>query len=178
MPQNLIMREIGVDMGHRVTNHGGKCRNLHGHRYRVQVFLSGECVGDSQRGQEQGMLMDFGFLKELMMREIDRPCDHGTCLWVDDPQFRHNWIMTRITFGGVPYEELSDLVAKVGYAEVVWEWGKLYVLSRVPTAENLARHWFQRLDGPVDDKVGHHGVGLHSVRVWETPNCYAEYIRA
>src|SRR4051812_45172843 len=79
---HTIAREIGIDMGHRVTFHGSKCRNLHGHRYTIQATCRGPLFVE---GEQQGMVLDFGFLKEIMMKEIDEPCDHGMALWVDDP---------------------------------------------------------------------------------------------
>jgi 6-pyruvoyltetrahydropterin/6-carboxytetrahydropterin synthase len=159
-----ITREIGIDMGHRVTLHGSKCRNLHGHRYTVHVTLVGPLA---TYGEESGMVMDFGFLKEQMMEYIDKPCDHGTTLWVDDVQLAHalgpSWHMVR------------DTVRDLGFCLTEWEWGKLYVVPFTPTAENLARHWFDRLVVPVDmESQGR--ARIHSVKVWETPNCSAEYI--
>jgi 6-pyruvoyltetrahydropterin/6-carboxytetrahydropterin synthase len=159
-----ITREIGIDMGHRVTNHGSKCRNLHGHRYTIEATLHGPIV---ESGEEEGMVMDFGFLKDVMMREIDTPCDHGTCLWIRDPILIHEL--------GPTYLTEHDKVQSDTYVLTEWKWGKLYLLNVVPTAENLARHWYQRLLRPVLDHIGKQGGMLYSVRVWETPNCNAVY---
>lgn len=158
-----ISREIGIDMGHRVTLHGSKCRNLHGHRYRIIVTLEGKLA---KVGAQDGMVMDFGFLKDLMIEHIDAPCDHGTTLWMEDGQLAHAL--------GPSYHMVLGLVDKKGYAETSWEWGKLYVVPFTPTAENLARHWFHRLLDPVY-AVSERRARVHSVTVWETPNCSAEY---
>src|SRR4051812_9687285 len=80
--EHTATREIGIDMGHRVTNHGSKCRNVHGHRYTIEATITGDLIPD---GASEGMVMDFSFLKEEMMREIDEYCDHALCLWVKDP---------------------------------------------------------------------------------------------
>ena len=159
-----ITREIGIDMGHRVTYHGSKCRNLHGHRYRIEVTLQGRLKTD---GEEEGMVMDFGFLKNLMMEEIDRPCDHGTCLWIADPE------LCRAL--GPSLRAISAMVQENGQAETMWQWGKLYVVPFVPTVENLAAHWFKRLHVGVLEHIGNNGGSLYSVKVWETPNCSAVY---
>ncbi len=159
----LISREIGIDMGHRVTHHEGKCKNLHGHRYTIQVTLEGSVAS---KGSQDGMVLDFGFLKELMMDLIDAPCDHGTCLWVDDHELAH---ALGPGYGGARKQVLAN-----GYALTQWVWGKLYVLDRVPTAENLAYHWYCRLAEPVVER-SHGRARIQSIKVWETPNCSAEY---
>jgi 6-pyruvoyltetrahydropterin/6-carboxytetrahydropterin synthase len=159
-----ITREIGIDMGHRVTHHGSKCRNLHGHRYTIEATLHGPII---ESGEEQGMVMDFGFVKNLMMDTVDAPCDHGTCLWIGDSVLAHDL--------GPQYEAAKEVVARDGYFLTEWRWGKLYLVPFVPTAENLARHWFKRLLPGVLDHIGKDGGMLYSVRVWETPNCNAVY---
>ncbi len=162
-----ITREIGIDMGHRVTNHGGKCRNLHGHRYRIEATVEAEDVVPS--GEEEGMIMDFGFLKDIMMEKIDRPCDHGMCLWYRDPELLR-------ALG--PFQRSAvEQVESYGYYETDWVWGKLCILSKVPTAENLAMYWFDRMSAQVQAHLDRNKVPgrLYSVKVWETPNCSAIY---
>lgn len=161
---HLISREIGIDMGHRVSAHGSKCRNLHGHRYTIHATCRGPLAED---GEQDGMVLDFGFLKELMMGHIDDPCDHGTTLWVRDEEL--------LKALGPRATMVTALVAKGGWCLTDWNWGKLYVVPFTPTAENLARHWFERLAVPVVSRSEGRAL-LHSVKVWETPNCSAEYI--
>lgn len=54
---------------------------------------------------------------------------------------------------------------------------KTVVLDRVPTAENLARIAFERLDAVYRDTYGNH-LQLEQVRLYETPNCWADAVRA
>jgi len=160
-----IIREIGIDAGHRVTHHGSKCKNLHGHRYTVQACVKGTLFPS---GEQEGMVLDFGFLKELMMEHIDEPCDHGMTLWVDDPLV------------GTMFLTPEQLVMAKYSIETSGYWlgygngGKLYLVPFVPTAENLARHWFQRLQQPVASRTQGQGE-ISYVKVWETPNGIAKY---
>lgn len=162
-------RHIGIDMGHRVTNHGSKCRNVHGHRYTIGATISGELISE---GASQGMVLDFSFLKEEMMEVIDARCDHGLCLWVNDPivaylEERHPKLISLI--------DVRDVIAQEGWCGLTVEpFGKLYIIDDVPTAECLAFHWFAQLAHPVHVRSQGQAF-LKSVRVWETPNCYAEY---
>lgn len=59
-----ITIRVEFDMGHRLPNHGGLCRNLHGHRYALELTLSGG-VSNVAGAPDEGMVMDFGPVKEL-----------------------------------------------------------------------------------------------------------------
>lgn len=159
-----ITRQIGIDAGHRVTHHGSKCRNIHGHRYTIECTLTSDNL--VKEGEEQGMVMDFGFLKADMMELIDAPCDHGLILWNKDPLLNQVYgLFAR------PHRDYSE-TNKAWSTE--WDGGKLYLVPFVPTAENLARHWGELLQ----DVVIEHTKGLAFVsrlRVWETPNCFADW---
>ena len=67
------MFEVSVEhtfaAGHALRNYHGKCENVHGHNYRVQVLVRGEKL------DETGMLADFVELKRLL-RAISEPLDH------------------------------------------------------------------------------------------------------
>ena len=50
-----ISKEVQFDAGHRVPNHASKCKNPHGHRYRVVVHCAGEIIDDPEH-ESDGML--------------------------------------------------------------------------------------------------------------------------
>jgi 6-pyruvoyltetrahydropterin/6-carboxytetrahydropterin synthase len=68
------MFEVSVEhtfaAGHALRHYKGKCENVHGHNYRVQVIVRGEKINPVT-----GMLADFVELKRLL-REISEPLDH------------------------------------------------------------------------------------------------------
>lgn len=154
-----ITREIGIDAGHRIPNHASKCKSFHGHRYTIQATVRGPLVDE---GSSEGMTLDFGFLKEIMMREIDGPCDHGMILWDKDPKLD--------IFLSTP----SFLLTPDQVYEALGPMGKLYVVPFVPTAENLSRHWFHRMS-PHVLQATQERARLINVRVYETPNCWSDY---
>ena len=67
------MFEVAVEhtfaAGHALRNYRGKCENVHGHNYRVQVVVRGDKL------DETGMLADFVAIKKLL-RDISEPLDH------------------------------------------------------------------------------------------------------
>ncbi|MGH9402785.1 MAG: 6-carboxytetrahydropterin synthase QueD [Terriglobia bacterium] len=67
------MFEVSVEYtfaaGHALRNYKGKCENVHGHNYRVQVTVEGEKLN------EAGLLVDFADLKAGIRSLVDR-LDH------------------------------------------------------------------------------------------------------
>ncbi|CAA7624546.1 6-carboxytetrahydropterin synthase [Magnetospirillum sp. UT-4] len=168
-----VTRRIEIDAGHRIMTHGSKCRHLHGHRYAVEAVC--EAAELHHDGEQTDMVVDFGFLKEEMLTAIDAPCDHGFIAAIADTE-----LLTLFAPAGADARDwmaaLAARVAAEGEATTTdTRLGtRLTVVGFQPTAECLARHWFTKLAGPVRQRSG--GTArLVLVRVFETPNCAAEY---
>lgn len=149
--QFSITRRIEIDAAHRVPHHGSKCYAVHGHRYIIEATCIGDLVG---KGEQTGMVMDFGFLKACMIDVIHNPCDHGIILWTED--------------------EILDQ-ANIGQGA---GWWKVYTMNKVPTAENLAEEWYHALRMRIEEFFlirPESAPGLASIDVWETPNCRARF---
>ncbi len=168
-----VTREIGIDAGHRIMTHGSKCRHLHGHRYQIEATAEARQL--RSQGEQTDMVIDFSFLKEEMLAEIDSPCDHGFIASCDDTKLLHLFAPA----GSDPEFWLAELrrqVLQKGFAcpiGCVLE-TKLYIIPGQPTAETLARHWFERLAPRVIARSDGQAT-LTAVTVRETPNCRAEY---
>ncbi len=168
-----VSRRIEIDAAHRIMTHGSKCRNLHGHRYGIEVIC--EAVSLHDQGEQSGMVVDFGFLKEEMMIAIDQPCDHGFMAALAD----RDLLAMFAPSGHVSDQWIADIGAQVAaHGEATTTQTrlgtKLTVMPMQPTAEGLAQHWYGKLAGPVQTRSG--GTArLVSVKVFETPNCWAEY---
>lgn len=80
-----VMKEFVFAAGHRLPNHEGKCRRLHGHTYTVQVV-----IGGPQRFEEgasdEGMVLDFDKIKAAW-RTLDILLDHRFLMDRSDPMF-------------------------------------------------------------------------------------------
>ncbi|MCQ2389625.1 MAG: 6-carboxytetrahydropterin synthase QueD [Kiritimatiellae bacterium] len=66
----LVTKEITFDAAHLLTGHPGKCRNLHGHTYRLAVT-----VEEADPGSD--MVIDFKELKALVEEEVADRFDHA-----------------------------------------------------------------------------------------------------
>jgi 6-pyruvoyltetrahydropterin/6-carboxytetrahydropterin synthase len=165
-----ITRKIEIDAGHRVPLHKSRCRNIHGHRYVIEATV---CSNELVKGGEQdGMVMDFGFIKEEMINCIHNSCDHSLILSVGDPLFG---LLLRDddnkAFHSNLVEYLQDSPFKLVNNSFV---GNIYIIPYVPTAENLAKHWFDLLEPAIKHRSYQH-ASLLSLRVYETPNCWSDY---
>ena len=145
----LITRRIEFDAGHRIPDHKSQCRHLHGHRYALEITLSGEVIlqpGDPANG----MVMDFSEVKTLAKHHLVDQWDHSFLVYAGD----------------TPVVEFLKTLP--GH--------KTVVLDCIPTAENLAALAFARLDAVYRDSYGNH-LRLQRVRLYETPNCWVDALR-
>lgn len=143
----LITKEIEIDMAHRVCFHKSKCRNLHGHRYKIEVWVDDKVI-DTHWASDYGMVIDFSDLKQIMIEELDERFDHGAVFYAQDP-----------------YRQDLESMIRLGDQNP----DKLHFVDFMPTAENLANYWFQLLFKPLLDK----NIKLAHVKVWETPTSTA-----
>ena len=74
MIKTFIVKSFGFEASHQLPNHDGKCRNLHGHSYKMEVILQGDLNTDAGSPKE-GMVVDFGevsaIVKELIIERLD-----------------------------------------------------------------------------------------------------------
>ena len=121
----LVARQFSFDAAHFLPNYNGKCRNMHGHRWTIEVGIEGDVGLD-------GMVVDFGDLKSMVQPILDN-FDHGLI----------NTIVENPTAENI--------------ASYVWNWivnvrASSYNSERINLLEPTLKH----------------------VRVWETPDSYAE----
>lgn len=141
-----ITRRLEFDAGHRIPNHLSRCRHLHGHRYALEVTLSGEVIQTRGHASE-GMVMDFSEVRAIAQRELVDTWDHAFLAWREDRAV------------------LDFLATLPGHRTVVFD--------APPTAEHLAQAAFSVLERAYRDEYGNH-LRLARVRLYETPNCWAD----
>jgi 6-pyruvoyltetrahydropterin/6-carboxytetrahydropterin synthase len=72
-----ITKEFTFETGHALHGYDGKCRNVHGHSYKLSVTVIGNPIRDPSH-VKLGMVIDFGDLKAIVKEEIVDPFDHAT----------------------------------------------------------------------------------------------------
>jgi 6-pyruvoyltetrahydropterin/6-carboxytetrahydropterin synthase len=152
---HIISKEIEFDAGHRVPLHASKCKNPHGHRYRVVAHIEGELI---TTGPESGMVRDFSIVKELLTEHVHDRFDHGFIVAAEDHDMLVSFGMERVSDDGFGWDPLS--------AEQPLGW-KVIVVPYYPTAECLAKDIFDTLKPELPN--------LFQIDVWETPTSCATW---
>ena len=103
-----IYKEVQIDASHRLLHYQGKCANLHGHRWKVEVWVEGE------PDAKTNILIDYNLIKQAVAKY-----DHQIILNQDDPmvsaikQYQHV-----ITTPGDPTSELLALIIRNDLYEI------------------------------------------------------------
>ena len=118
-------KSFTFDAAHFLPNHKGKCSNMHGHTYRLEVTVFRDNGKLINNGSDEGMVIDFADLKAIVKAEVIDKMDHKV---------------------------LNE------------------VLPFRTTAENMVAHIF----GVLTDKLQASGVIVDRIKLWETPDSYAE----
>ncbi|MCG7866351.1 MAG: 6-carboxytetrahydropterin synthase [Candidatus Thiodiazotropha sp. 'RUGA'] len=74
-----VTKEIHFCYGHRLLNHKGKCRHLHGHNATAVIHL------ESAQLDELGMVCDFSEIGDYVKKWVNQNLDHNMLLHPDDP---------------------------------------------------------------------------------------------
>ena len=71
----ILKASAAFDSAHFLSGYAGKCANLHGHHWVIEVEAGQEAL--QTEGQQRGMVIDFADLKHAV-REIADHFDHAT----------------------------------------------------------------------------------------------------
>lgn len=110
-----------------LADHKGKCVNIHGHTYVLQVELERDDNGviNAPGTTDHGMVMEFDDIKKVINDLIVEPLDHAFIYWTDST------------------DELEHSIA----ALLKKHHRKLVNINYRPTAENLAADFLNKING-------------------------------
>ena len=72
-----ITKQFNFETGHALYGYDGKCKNIHGHSYKLSVTVTGRPITDASN-PKFGMVIDFSDLKKIVKEEIVDVFDHAT----------------------------------------------------------------------------------------------------
>lgn len=113
----ILKAEHSFDSAHFLANYEGKCGNIHGHRWKVEIEVQSETLQNG--GQLDGMVIDFGDLKKDIKAIVD--------------YYDHALIIQE----GTMREETLHCICQDGF--------KVIQVSFRPTAENFAAFFFKTI---------------------------------
>ena len=145
MNQIRITKLFAFETGHALYGYDGKCKNVHGHSYKLSVTVIGQPIADTNN-VKYGMVIDFGDLKKIVKEDIVDVFDHATVFNKNTPHVElakeledrgHNVLL-------VDYQPTSEMMV-VDFAEKIKKRLpnsiKLHSLRLQETATSYAE-WF------------------------------------
>jgi len=118
MSKIRITKEFQFEMAHALLGYDGPCKNIHGHSYKLDVTVLGN-VKENTSDSDEGMVVDFGVIKDIVKKLIVDEYDHSLVLnekmKIDKSQFE---FMNKLII--VPYQPTCELML-VNFAEMIKE---------------------------------------------------------
>ena len=141
-----VTKEYRFEAAHRLMDHLGHCKNLHGHSYKVVVTVG--CKDDKLN--DNAMVLDFADLSQVVKREVVDKFDHAVVLYRRDP--------------------LADVLAQFD-EEHMGKTMRIILLDAHPTAEYMA----QVFAVMIGEQFTGTDIRVVRVEVWETSKAYATW---
>jgi len=121
-----IYKEVHIDTSHRLLHYIGKCANLHGHRWRIEVWIEGEPDPTTQ------ILIDYSLIKKI----IDK-YDHQIILNEEDPMVpRIKEFHPVITTPEDPTSELMAVIIRNDLTAVCQDMGIKAIITKIRVWES------------------------------------------
>ena len=134
MSKIRITKEFSFETGHALHGYDGKCKNVHGHSYKLFVTVIGTPINDNSN-VKYGMVIDFGDLKKIVNEDIVDLFDHATV-------FNKN----------TPHLELAKELIKRGHHVILVDYQ--------PTSEMMIIDFAERIKKRLPENIKLHSLKL------------------
>lgn len=129
-----ITKQFSFETGHALYGYDGKCKNVHGHSYKLSVTVIGTPIEDTSN-VKYGMVIDFGDLKKIVKEEIVDVFDHATV-------FNQN----------TPHIELAHELKNRGHHVILVDYQ--------PTSENMVVDFSNKIKARLPKDITLHSLKL------------------
>ncbi len=129
-----ITKQFNFETGHALFGYDGKCRNVHGHSYKLSVTVIGSPITNTSH-VKLGMVIDFGDLKKIVKEEIVNQFDHATV-------FNKN----------TPHIELAKELIDRGHNVILADYQ--------PTSENMVIDFAAKIKARLPQEIKLHSLKL------------------
>ncbi|WP_103069208.1 6-pyruvoyl trahydropterin synthase family protein [Aquimarina sediminis] len=127
MSKIRITKQFSFETGHALYGYDGKCRNVHGHSYKLSVTVIGTPITDTSH-VKLGMVIDFGDLKKIVKEDIEDVFDHATV-------FNKN----------TPHVELAKELKDRGH--------NVILVDYQPTSENMVIDFAEKIKSRLPENI-------------------------
>ncbi len=134
MSKIRITKQFSFETGHALYGYDGKCKNVHGHSYKLSVTVIGTPITDTSN-VKYGMVIDFTDLKKIVKEEIVDLFDHATV-------FNKN----------TPHVELAQELSNRGHHVILVDYQ--------PTSENMVIDFAKKIQDRLPGGIQLHSLRL------------------
>jgi len=134
MAKIRITKQFTFETAHALYGYDGKCKNIHGHSYKLDVTVIGQPIADTSN-VKCGMVIDFGDLKKIVKAEVVDVMDHAIVL------NQHT-----------PHIQLAEDLKKTGHNVVLVDYQ--------PTSENMVIDFAKRIQSKLSSELSLHSLKL------------------
>lgn len=134
MSKIRITKQFSFETGHALYGYDGKCKNVHGHSYKLSVTVIGTPITDTTN-VKFGMVIDFSDLKKIVKEEIVDVFDHATV-------FNQN----------TPHIELANELKNRNHHVILVDYQ--------PTSENMVIDFAQKIKNRLPKTINLHSLRL------------------
>ncbi|WP_298547182.1 6-carboxytetrahydropterin synthase [uncultured Aquimarina sp.] len=134
MSKIRITKQFSFETGHALYGYDGKCKNVHGHSYKLSVTVIGSPITDTSH-VKLGMVIDFGDLKKIVKEDIEDVFDHATV-------FNKN----------TPHIELAKELEQRGH--------NVILVDYQPTSENMVIDFAKKIKARLPENILLHSLKL------------------
>ena len=134
MTKIRITKQFSFETGHALYGYDGKCKNVHGHSYKLSVTVIGTPIEDKSN-VKYGMVIDFGDLKKIVKEQIVDVFDHATV-------FNKN----------TPHIELANELEQRGHHVILVDYQ--------PTSENMVIDFSNKIKHLLPENIKLHSLRL------------------
>lgn len=134
MSKIRITKQFSFETGHALYGYDGKCKNVHGHSYKLSVTVIGTPILDN-KNVKFGMVIDFTDLKTIVKEEIVDNFDHATV-------FNKN----------TPHVELAQELSSRGHHVILVDYQ--------PTSENMVIDFAKKIQDRLPNDIQLHSLKL------------------
>jgi 6-pyruvoyltetrahydropterin/6-carboxytetrahydropterin synthase len=134
MAKIRITKQFTFETAHALYGYDGKCKNVHGHSYKLDVTVIGEPITDINN-VKCGMVLDFGDLKKIVKSEVVDVMDHAILLNKNTPHI-----------------ELAEQLRSSGHDVVLVDYQ--------PTSENMVIDFAQKISYQLPKNLQLHSLKL------------------
>lgn len=128
MSKIRITKQFTFETGHALYGYDGKCKNVHGHSYKLSVTVIGSPITDTAN-VKYGMVIDFGDLKKIVKHHIVDVFDHATV-------FNKN----------TPHIELANELRERGHEVILVDYQPTSENMVIDFADKIKRHLPQGIE--------------------------------